>query len=170
MRSATIRNWCTILLGAVAVGCSTSADRPGAKAASQDEEQVRQTFVAYQAALKARDGDKLWSLIDSDARADAEKAAKDAQAAYDKASPEEKPERVKAMGLTKAEMAKLTGPLFLKSNRFHGKYAEVEDSTIDKIEVQGDKATVFYTEPDQDKEKLTLVRQDGKWKVSVKMP
>ena len=38
-----------------------------------------------------------------------------------------------------------------------------------KVMVDGDKATVFYEEEDGDKEKLELVRQDGKWKVIVKV-
>jgi hypothetical protein len=29
---------------------------------------------------------------------------------------------------------------------------------------------VAYTEPDGDKEKLSLARQDGQWKVSLPMP
>jgi hypothetical protein len=35
--------------------------------------------------------------------------------------------------------------------------------------VDGDKATVFYTEEDGDKEKLSLVRQGGKWKFFLKV-
>ena len=44
------------------------------------------------------------------------------------------------------------------------------NARIEKITVQGDRATVNYVEPDGDKEKLGLVKQDGRWKVSVPMP
>jgi hypothetical protein len=36
------------------------------------------------------------------------------------------------------------------------------------VSVDGNKATVDYTEADGDQEKLHLVRQDGKWKLSLK--
>jgi hypothetical protein len=155
----------TLLL--VSAGCTNTVT---SRSAANDEGPVRETFAAFQAALTARDAEQLWALLDSDSRADAERAAKTIQAMYAKASAEDKADQEKALGLPGAELAGLTGQGFLKTKRFHGKYDEVSDSKIDKITVQGDSATVAYTEADGDREKLTLVRQAGQWKVSAPMP
>jgi len=159
--------WLTFFCAMVAVGCSKTIDRPPVS----QEGPVRQTFAALQAALKARDADKVWKLLDSESQADAERAAKAVQATYAKSDhPKEKSEQEKALGLPGAELAGLTAAGFLKTKRFHGKYEELSESKIDKVTLQGDNATVAYTEPDGDKEKLGLVRQDSQWKVSLPMP
>jgi hypothetical protein len=157
--------WGVILLA----GCIPA--KPKTPAPEADEKQaVRETVVAFQSALKAGDAEKLWPLLDSDSQSDAERAAKAIQEAYAKASPEEKTKQEEALGLPGAELAALNGRGFLKTKRFHGKYHEVPGSTIDKVTVQGDTAKVDYTEEDGDKEKLSLVRQDGQWKLSLPMP
>jgi hypothetical protein len=151
------------------LGCTASDGTPG-KSTDKDKEPVRLAFTAFQAAVKARDDEKLWNSLDSDSRTDAERAAKTIRTAYEKASADDKAKQEMELGLSSADLAMLTGARFLKSDRFHGKYHEVADSKIDDITVQGDKATVAYTEEDGDKEKLALYRQDGQWKVSVAMP
>jgi len=152
----------------LALGCSNPAAptplQPG------DEEQVRQTFAAFQAGLKARDAQKVWAVIDSDSQADAERAAEAVRTAYGKADAAGKAEQEKALGLGGAELASLNGQGFLKTRRFHGKYDEVPDSKVESVAIQGDKATVNYVEADGDKEKFTLVREGGKWKLTVPMP
>jgi hypothetical protein len=166
MGRSTTPSVCLLIFFALPLGCSKTTDI----APVTVEAPVRETFTALQAALKARDEDKLWKLLDSESRAEAERAAKTIQAAYAKADPTEKAEQEKALGLPGAELAALTAAGFLKTKRFHGKYEELSQSKIDKATVQGDKATVAYTEPDGDKEKLTLVRQDGQWRVALPMP
>jgi hypothetical protein len=151
---------------ALAVGCAKTTDR----ASAGDEGPVRESFVALQAALKARDADKLWTLLDEESRADAERAAKAVQETYAKADAADKAEQEKALGLAGPELSGLTGKGFLKTKRFHGKYEELAESKIDKITVQGDQATAAYTEPDGDKEKLAFVRQGGQWRASLAMP
>jgi hypothetical protein len=158
------------LLAALAWGCTTHVNSPTPAAAAGDEAAVRAVFADFQAALKTRDADKLWGLLDEDSRAEAERAAKVLKGEYDKAPAATKGEREKELGLTAAELATLAGAGFLKTKRFHGKYDEVPDSKVEKVTVQGDKATVNYLEPDGDKEKLSLVRQGGAWKLSVPMP
>jgi predicted nucleic acid-binding Zn-ribbon protein len=158
--------WLTCFCAAFAFGCSKTTDA----APSGDESRVRETFTALQAAMKARDADKLWKLLDSESQADAERAAKAVQAAYAKADAKEKSEQDEALGLPGDQLAGLTAVGFLKTKRFHGKYDELSDSKIDKVTVQGDKAAVAYTELDGDKEKVSLVRQDGQWRVSLPMP
>ena len=156
--------WLVLFCLAVSPGCQ----KPTERSSTEDQKTVRDTVVAFQAALKARDADKLWSLLDSDSQADADRAAKTIRDSYSKASAEKKADQEKAFGLTGAELSELTGKGFLKTRRFHGKYDEVPDATIDKVMVDGNNATVAYTEADGDKENLYLVRQDGKWKLSLK--
>jgi hypothetical protein len=165
-KTARQLGWLVLFFLAVSPGCQ----KPTERSSTEDQKAVRDTVVAFQAALKARDADKLWSLLDSDSQADADRAAKAIRDAYAKASAEKKAEQEKAFGLPGAELSELTGKGFLKTNRFHGKYDEVPDATIDNVTVDGNKATVDYTEEDGDKERLHLVRQDGKWKLSIDMP
>jgi hypothetical protein len=155
--------WWTAALVGLLAGCAG----PDKAAPGEDEEQVREAFTAFQEALKAKDGDKLWSLLDEDGQADVERAAKAAREAYAKADAGERAKQEKELGLTGEELAALKGPGFLKSKRFHGKYDEIPESKVDKVTVQGDKATVNYTEPDGDKEKHPLVRQGGQWKLTL---
>ena len=157
-------------LGWVVALCAAGCSQPTNTAPANEEGAVRDAVEAFQGALKARDADKLWQLLDAESQADAERAAGAVRAAYAKAGPEGKAEQEKALGIPGAELARLTGTGFLKTRRFHGKYDELPDSKIDKVAVQGDRATVSYTEPDGDKEKLALVRQDGRWRLSVPMP
>jgi len=164
-----VRNFkCAIVFGvALAAGTSEAA---GHSSLLDDEQAVKEAFEAFQAAIKAKDAEKLWGLLDSDSRDDAARAAKAIKAAYAKASAERKAEMEKKLGLSGDELAKLTGTGFLKTKRFHGKYYEVPDSKIEKVTVQGNTAKVYYVEEDGDKETMKLVRQDGKWKLSVPMP
>jgi uncharacterized membrane protein YvbJ len=130
-----------------------------------EEDKVKEAFQAFQDAIKARDADKIWDLLDTSSREAAEKTAKTFKDAYAKAKDDKKKELEKRLGLTADQLAGLTGKTFLKSTRYHAKYHEVPGSTVEKVAVEDKKATVFYTEEDGDKEKLGLVNQDGKWKV-----
>jgi hypothetical protein len=152
---------------AMITGCTKPT---GQSSPSGDDKSVKDTFEAFQAALKTQDADKLWSLLDSDGRADAERAATATREAYAKASAEQKAEQEKDLGLSGAELAKLSGKGFLKSKRFIGTYDEVPDSKISKITIKGDTATIDYLEADGDKKKFQLVRQEGAWKLSLAMP
>jgi len=149
-----------------ACGCSKSDPSP---AAGSEEDAVKKAFTDFQAAMKAKDGEKLFGQLDSESQADAERAAQALKDAYTKATPAEKGEKEKALGLSAAELAALDAKGFLKSKRFHGKY-EIAESKFEKATIQGDKATVTYLEDAGDKEKLTLVKQGGAWKVSIPMP
>jgi hypothetical protein len=150
----------------VALGCSRATDRLPA----DEEAAVRGQFAELQSALKNRDTDKLWTLLDSKSQAEAGRAAKDVQAAHDKAAADEKAKQEDALGLTATELAGLTGRDFLRTKPFQKKYDELPESTIDRVVVEADSATVYYLEPDGDKEKAILVRQDGRWKVWLTMP
>jgi hypothetical protein len=159
-------SWMVVFCLTLSPGCKKTTEQ----SSTEEEKSVRDTVVAFQAALKARDADKLWSLLDSDSQADAERAAKAVRDTYTKATAEQKAKQEEALGLAGAELAELTGKGFLKTNLFHGEYDEVPDSTIDKVTVEGNKATAGYTEEDGDKKNLYLIRQEGKWKLSIGMP
>ncbi len=133
------------------------------------EEDVKAAFVAFQAALKAGGHEKIWALLDTTTRDDADKHAKAVQTSYGKAGDDEKAKLEKAFGLSADDMSKLTGKLYLKSKSFLAKYRDVPGSKIDKVAIDGDKAAVNYTEEDGDKEKLELLKQDGKWKLSIRV-
>lgn len=152
----------------VLAGCGGA----GTHGQSKDEDQVRQVFASFQAALKAKDGDKLWGLLAADSQADAEREAQKLREAYNKADAKDKTKEEEKLGLSAAEIAALKGAGFLKSKRFHGahKYEEIATSKVDKVTVQGDNATVHYLEEDGDKEKFALVRQGGQWKLIAPMP
>jgi hypothetical protein len=157
----------SILVLVAAVGCTA---KPAEGPRIDEEEQVRQRFQELQAALKNQDVEQLWALLDRKSQADAERAAQAIQAAYAKADPEEKSKQEETLGLSGAELTALTGPGFLKTKRFVRKYHELPESTITKVALQEDNATIHYLEPDGDKEKLLLVRQEGQWRCWLTMP
>jgi hypothetical protein len=152
-----------------ACGCSKSDTPP---AASAEEEAVKKAFIDFQEAMKARDGGKIFGLLDAESQADAERAAQSVKDAYSKAAPAEKDETEKNLGLTAAELGALDAKGFLKSKRFLGykNYHEIPDSKFEKATVQGEKATLHYIEQDGDHEKLSYVKQGGAWKVSMAIP
>src|SRR5262249_35817182 len=108
------------------------------------EDEARQAFVGLQKAIKARDHEKIWQLLDSDSQEDAERAAKAVKTAYTKA--DDKVGFAKKYGLTTQELAGINGKLFIKSNRFHGKYCEVPGSKLDTVKVKEDRARLTYIE------------------------
>src|SRR3982074_3597117 len=88
--------WTGIFCVALVLGCSKAPDSSPAN----EEGAVRAQFAALQAALKNGDTDKLWTLLDSKSQADAERVANTVRTTYAKASPEEKTEQEKALGLS----------------------------------------------------------------------
>src|SRR5207248_1888460 len=99
--------------------------------------------------------DKIWDLIDSDSQAAATRSAKLVQAAYGKTGDKDKAGFEKRYGLSSKDLTGMTGKLFLKSDRFHGKYHEVPGSKLDAVKVKGDTAKLTYIEEDGDKEKFS---------------
>jgi hypothetical protein len=160
-----------LLLAAAAVaGCSGGQSAAPSGSSSEEEAQVKQTFAAFQKALRVKDADKVWDLLDDDSRADAQRVAKAISDAYAKATADEKAKQEKELDLPGAELSILSGTGFLKTKRFLGKYNEIPESKVEKVVLVGDKATINYTEDDGDKEKLAAVRQGGQWRLTVPMP
>jgi hypothetical protein len=168
MGTKVSRSILTSLLGmSVALGCSS---KPSERPAVDEENAVREKFTELQSTLKTGDVEKLWALLDTRSRADAERSAKNIQSAYNQAGAEEKAKQEESLGLSGTELTGLTGKGFLKTKRFQTKYHEAAEGKIDKITIQGDSATLYYLDDEGDKEKAILVRQDGQWKVWLTMP
>jgi hypothetical protein len=149
----------------VLAGCGKTNSEAG-----KEQDQVRQAFADLQAAIKDRNADKLWALLDSDSQLDADRVAKLAKEGHAKGQAKEKQTLEKTLGLTAKEIAGLTGKSFLKTAAFHNKVHEIPDSKLKKVTVQGEKARVIYVEEDGDEERLDFIRQDKQWKVSLAMP
>jgi hypothetical protein len=137
-------------------------------AARASEAEVRSAFTALQKALKSGDAEKIWPLLDKSSQEAAARVAKGWKGRYSKARPRDKVKLEQMFGLSAKEMAGLTGKLYVKSKRWQGLHDEIAPSVVTKVMVAGARATVFYTEPDGDKEKLLFTRQGGQWRASLK--
>jgi hypothetical protein len=156
------------LLLTALTGCSKP--QTPARPPQDEEAAVRQAFAESQETVKAGDADKLWTLLSSKRQADAERAAQAVREAYAKASPEKRAREEKELELSGAELASLTGKGFLRTERFRRKIKDLPGSEIGRVVVEGDNATVRYTEPDGDKEKAIFFREYGQWNVWLTMP
>src|SRR5713101_1250338 len=80
----TVRGaWLSVVVAALAAGCS--GDNKGGSGAASGEP-VREAFEAFQKALKDKDADKIWDLLDADSQADVDRRAKRIREEYAKAS------------------------------------------------------------------------------------
>jgi hypothetical protein len=162
-----------LTLAAVVAGCSKEPPGgiPATGGADPDSEAaVRTRFADVQAAIRAKDGDKLWDLLSLKSQADAEKEAAGVRAAYEQAGAGERATLEKDLGVPAADLAKLTGAGFLKSKLFHDRRGDMADGTVTRVTAQADSATVYFDEPDGDKEKLVFVREAGQWKAWMAIP
>jgi plasmid stabilization system protein ParE len=161
--------WLAVLIA----GCSReTSDRSPKKGDSPPDAEaaVRAQFAEVQAAIGSKDADKLWGLLSSKSRDDAEKQAKSIRAAYEKGSPAARADLEKKLALTGAELAKLTGAGVLKTKVFRDKREEVADGKVTRVTVEENSATVYFDEPDGDHEKLVFLREEGQWRAWLKIP
>ena len=166
-----------VLFSASLIGCgsSTPANKPVAtkpvESAKDNDEQIKQAFGNLQAAIKAKDGDKVWGLMAKDARDDAEREAKVMKESFGKLTGDDKAGYEKKVGLSAAELAAITGKAYVKSKTFYsGEVDELPDSKMDKIVMTGDTGILHYIEEKGDKEKLPVVREEGQWRFAVPVP
>jgi hypothetical protein len=171
------RNAVRLILALVAAGClcgcskesgTTSTPAPAPRA--DDEEQIKAVWTAFQAAVKEKDADAIMAMLCSDNQAGAKRLAQATAEKHLSHGPTEQKELETEMGLSGTELRKLDGVGYLKTKKFRKPYEEVPESKIDKIDIKGDSATLHYTEPDNDKMKLALIREGGKWKLSLPYP
>jgi hypothetical protein len=158
-----------LLLLAVAAGCARGPANPAPPAGqpADAEASVREKFQELQAAYKARDTERIWTLIAGKSQAEAEAQAKVLRTAYEKADAGKRTQMEKDEGLSGQELARLTGKTFLRTSRFHHKQNEVATSTIERVTAGPDTATVYYLEQDDDHEKMHFFLEDGQWKAWI---
>jgi len=164
----------TLLIGlsALIVGCNTSppANKSGDSSKKGDDE-IKQAFGSLQAAIKAKDADKVWDLLAKDSQQDTEREAKSVKEAFAKFSNDEKNAYEKKTALSAKDIAELNGKAYVKSKMFFvGDVDELPDSKLDKVVLSGDSGTVHYTEEKGEKEKLAVVREQGQWKFALTIP
>lgn len=141
-----------------------------ADSAKKGDEEVRQAWTALQSAVKAKDPDKLWELLDKDSQSDAERQAKAAQETYSKLADKDKADYEEKLGLTSKELSDMTGKWYVKSKVFYKKHYEIPDSKLDKVAVTGETAKLNFIEPDDDDMKMSLVRDKGRWRFNMSIP
>jgi hypothetical protein len=174
MRTTVLRLWWMLLvIVASADGCARGPVGPSSTPGGSPPEaegEVRQKFLDLQAAIKARDNDRIWGLLHSKSQADAEERARVIRTAYERASPEDRAKQAEEQELSGEKLARLTGKTFLDTWTFRRKASEVAESTIDRVTAGPDSGTVYFTEPDNDKEKMPFLREDGQWMAWMTMP
>src|SRR5438045_599537 len=118
-------------------GCSNSSSKT--KNGDADSE-IRKSFTGLQAAVKDRNGEKLWEFLDSESRQDSDRVAKAVKETFIKADMAKKQELAKKVGLSEEAIKDLTGKKLLESELFYrfDEHDELPDvKGLDKVEVKG---------------------------------
>jgi hypothetical protein len=172
MRRAACRLECAALLLVFAAGCNKPSEQGTTSGGGppEAEVEVRAAFADLQAAVKGGDADQLWGLLSGKSQADAERAAGEVRAAYVRAGAGARAQQEEALGLTGKELAKLTGPGFLKGKHFRGRYDELAAGKLARVAVERDSAAVYWDDADGEREKTTFVREGGRWRAWLSMP
>lgn len=150
-----------IVIAVCLIGCTSDN-------AKKSEEQVKEAFKALQTAIKEKDADKTWNLLDKDSQSDAEREAEASKEAYGKLADKDKADYEKRLNLTDKELADMTGKLYVKSELFYKKHHEIPGSKVDKVSVTGETGILYSIEEDGDKVNFPVVRDKGQWKFSLK--
>jgi hypothetical protein len=135
-----------------------------------EDEAVWKVVQALQRAVKEKDYDAVWSLLDEDTRKKAEEVAKKVKEQYVSGDAGVRSELSERHGFTTgSEFERLDGRGYVHSKVFWYEIEDLPDSTFKTpAEIDGTEATVRYTEKGETKEEqLTLIKEEGKWKVEV---
>ncbi len=148
-----------------AIGCGGGASTPEA------------AFKDFQAAVKAKDGDKAWNLMSKDTQNQMDQMAKaipeqlkmfDKLPAELRKGAEEK--MAEQFGISAADLKTLDGKkLFtaiLKSPKLSEKFNEVTSATLENVKVEGDKAT-GTVKTGSKTEPIGFAKESGSWKISM---
>ena len=155
-----LRIVCLMLAGAAFYTGSANAD---------DMEVLHQKFNEIQQSVKAKDADS-WNLVSAKTQKDADKIGKEVRETYRKASPDEKRKQEQTLGLSAADVQELAGRGFIKSAGVWKKYRDLPGSSITRVTITGDSATVNYLETDGDREKMLFLREGNEWKAWLILP
>jgi hypothetical protein len=163
--------WWLVVGAAGLVGCAAKAPENKAKETAQKgEEEIKQAFASLQDAIKTKDADKIWNLLDKDSQDDADREARIVKESYAKLPDTDKAGLEKKMELTAKELTGMSGKDYVKSKRFYGKHHEIPGSKVDRITVAGAGATLVFIEEDGDKITTKLARDNGQWKFNLEIP
>jgi hypothetical protein len=156
--------WPAVLL--LIAGCGAPPSQKGTAAVEDGE--LKEAFTAYQKALRDKNADRLWDMLSTQARADADRVTQQLRGTFVRANAEVKAKLAKDLGLTMSEMTNLTAKDYLRTPRFVGAKPqdEIPKSKFEGAAIEGEKATVKYVEPDDHKKELRFVREGKRWKVS----
>jgi hypothetical protein len=156
-----------LLLLATACGCTKP---PAAPPPGDEEPRIRARFEEFRDALQARDAERLWAMLSRQSQADAERAARTLRTEHDKADPQSKAEQEKELGLSAADLSKLTGRDLMRTRPFQERYEEARDGKFERASVKDDNATVYFRDDEGDREKLIMLREGEQWKLWLKVP
>jgi hypothetical protein len=132
-------------------------------------------FKDFQAAFKAKDGEKAWNLMSKDAQAKMEEVAKglkkmlelfDKLPADARKAAEEK--AAKESGMTLDELKSLDGKrLFVTGIKAipADKLSEVTGATLENVKIDGEKATASIKSGSKT-EPIRFVKESGSWKIA----
>jgi len=137
-------------------------------------------FKEFQAAIKAKDGNKAWTLLTKDSQAKMEQMAAKMKDDFKKIAdlPEEKRKVIeeqitKVFGMSLAEIQKMDGKAVLnfglKNAAKFGKgdpFTEVAESTLEDLKVDGDKATAKVKSKTKT-EPLEFRKEGGSWRIQM---
>jgi hypothetical protein len=154
-----------------AVGCGGGGATPEA------------AFKEFQAAVKAKDGDKAWNLLSKDAQSQMEVGVKTIKALLEpmfkqleKATPAELKAAEEKMGMTLAEFKALDAKGFFtlglkKADKApQGKgLDEIASATLENVKVEGDKATGTVKTANKSVP-IQFVKEGGSWKIMLPAP
>jgi hypothetical protein len=172
-----MRNVCfltTLIVSLGLAGCTNNAGADKAGNSKKSEDDIKQSFTALQAAIKAKDGDKVWTMMSKDAQEDAERQAKAIKEAHTKMSDKEKEEYEKKIAVSVKDLTSFDGKGYVRSKSFFtGEVAEIPDSKFDKVAMSSkDAGTLHYIEDDGkgDKERMSVLREQDQWRFTLNVP
>jgi hypothetical protein len=139
-------------------------------------------FKEFQAAVKAKDGEKAWNLLSKESQGQMDTGAKLVTAqlgALDKLGPDVKKQMEEAMakgfGMTADELKTLDGKkmfsmIIKNADKFGGKGGDAIDeftsATLENVKVEGDKASGTFKTAKKS-EPIQFVKEGGSWKVTM---
>lgn len=160
------------------IGCGTGpptppTDKGSEEARKKTEEEITTVVTNLQAAVKAKDADKIWDLLDTQSQKVLEAEALRIKQHYAKLAAEDKSAYETKLGLSRQELAEMTGKLYVKLIPFYDKvFNKIPDSKFEKIEQTAPlTAIVHCTSRDGSAAKLDVFREAVRgWKIIVPIP
>jgi hypothetical protein len=152
------------LLGAS--GCARTPEQP----AVDEEPRVRARFEELQQALKERDPEQINRLLAIPSQADAQGVARHYRFEFSRADDKGRAAYTEELGITLDDMRRFNGPMVFKTKPFLARYRDIRDGMFERASVLGDNATVDFRTEDGERDRLSLVQENGEWRFLLTMP